>query len=211
MVRVDGQALNDLGIDPPDRDRGDEPHSQGQAERPQDAGEGTADQQGRGDRRQAGQDVEREELGVEVGVADARRDPAIAVDQIELVELVAERNRHEEQARQHAEMDADARVEDSCTGHRREQIACPGHDQRRDHQAVDDRLDQPQEGEIKQEEGDVPVEDRIGHGLSGWVERHAVQPQDDRLPAGGHCSRDAERREDDDDDDHGASDRHRIR
>ena len=52
-----------------------------------------------------------------------RSDPPVAVDELELVELVAERDRHQEQAGEDAEMDPDARVEHGRSGHRRQQVA----------------------------------------------------------------------------------------
>ena len=57
------------------------------------------------------QDVEREELGVLVGEAHAGRDAPRAVDELELVELVAEGDRQQEQAAQDREVDPDRRAE----------------------------------------------------------------------------------------------------
>ena len=113
---LDREPLDDLRIDPADPDRGDEPDRDRQPERPQDARERAADEERRGDRRQAGQDVVGEELGVRVGVADAGRDAAGAVDELELVELVADGDRHQEQPGEDAEMDPDRRAEDGAAG-----------------------------------------------------------------------------------------------
>ena len=54
-----------------------------------------------------GQDVVGEELGVLVGEADARGDAARAVDELVLVELVAERDRQQEEAGEDREVDPD--------------------------------------------------------------------------------------------------------
>ena len=59
-----------------------------------------------------GQDVEGEELGVLVGEADAGRDAAGAVDELELVELVAERDRQQEQPAEDGQVDPDRGRED---------------------------------------------------------------------------------------------------
>ena len=91
-----------------------------------DAREGAAEEQRRGDRRDGRQQVVGDELGVLVGVGHAGRDPARAVDEIELaVELVAESDDHQEQGREDAEVDADASVEDRRSADRGEQVARP--------------------------------------------------------------------------------------
>ena len=98
LVGLDRDLLDELRVDPADADRGDEPDRDRQPERPHHPGERAADEERRGDRRQPGQHVVGEELRVRVGVADAGRDAPGAVDELELVELVADRDRHEDQA-----------------------------------------------------------------------------------------------------------------
>src|SRR4029077_19770139 len=97
LVRLDRELLNRRGVQSPDADRGEEPDGESQGQRPRDPRQGTADEERGGNRRHAGEDVVGEELGVVVRVADADRDPAAAVDELELVELVADRNGNEEQ------------------------------------------------------------------------------------------------------------------
>ncbi len=125
-VRLNGDPLDELGIDPADGDRGDEPDGDRQSERPEDARERAADEEGRSDRRQAGQDVIGEELGVRVGVGDPGGDAPGAVDELELVELVAHGDRHEEEPGEHAEMDPHRRAEDGAAIERGDQVAGPG-------------------------------------------------------------------------------------
>ena len=75
-----------------------------------------------------GQDVVGEELGVLVGEADAGRDAAGAVDELELVELVAERDRQQEQPAEDGEVDADRRGEDQPAARRTDEVAGEGQD-----------------------------------------------------------------------------------
>ena len=78
-----------------------------QTERPQHPRERPADEQGGGQPGQHRQDVVGEELGVLVGEGDAGGDAPRAVRELVLVELVAERDRQEEQPGEHAQVDAD--------------------------------------------------------------------------------------------------------
>ena len=75
---------------------------------------------------------------------------------------------------------------------RAEQVAGAGDDQRGEQQAVDQRLEEPQERQLEQEEADVAAEDRVDDRL-GRRERDAVRPQHQRLPRARHGARDAER------------------
>ena len=123
--------------------------------------ERAADEEGRGQPGDDRQDVEGEELGVLVGVADAGRDAARAVDQLVLVELVAERDRQQEQPAEDGEVDADRRREDEPAARRADEVADEDDDQRRDDEAVEQALDQAQERQLEQEEADVAAEDRV--------------------------------------------------
>ena len=101
----------DLRVDPAQEEREAEPDGDPCPQRPDPAGEGAADEQ-RGD--EAGHDregVEGEELGGLVGVADAGREAPRAVDQLQLVQLVAGRHGQQVEAAEHAEVDADRRRE----------------------------------------------------------------------------------------------------
>ena len=101
-------------------------------ERPQDPGEGATHQQRGGEPGDDGQHVIGEELGVLVGEADARGHATRAVDQLVLVELVAERDREQEQAGQDRQVDADrvSRRPARCATRR------PGTGRRRDSRAA---------------------------------------------------------------------------
>ena len=111
LVRLDGQPLDRLRVEPTDDQRGEEPHADGQCERPRHPRERRPDEQGSREPGQDGQDVVGEELGVLVGVGHARRDAAGAVRELVLVELVAERDRQQEQPAEDAEVDPDRRRE----------------------------------------------------------------------------------------------------
>ena len=69
--------------------------------------------------------------------------------------------------------------------------------QRRDDEAVEQALDQPQERQLEQEEADVAAEDRVGHGR-GPVrrERHLLRPEQDRLPGRAERAADGDGEED---------------
>ena len=152
-----------------------------QPERPDRPRERAADEQRPGDPRHDRQHVEGEELGVLVGEADARRDAAGAVDELELVELVAERDRQQEQPAEDGQVDADRRREDQPAARRTDDVAREGQDQGDEDDAVEQPLDEPQERQLEQEEADVAPEDRIGDAR-GRRERDAVEVEQDRLP-----------------------------
>ena len=154
-----------------------------QPERPEHPGERAADEERGRQPGDDGQDVEGEELGVLVGEADAGRDAAGAVDELELVELVAERHRQQEQPAEDGEVDADRRREDEPAARRADEVAGEDDDQGRDDEAVEQALDEPQERQLEQEEADVAAEDRVGDGRGpGRRERDPVHPEQDRLP-----------------------------
>jgi len=134
-----------------------------------------------GDPRDDGQDVEGEELGVLVGEADTGRDAPGAVHELQLVELVAERHRQQEEPAQDREVDADRRREDEPTARRAHQIADEGEDEGRQDDPVEQALDQPQEGQLEEEEADVLAEDRVGDAR-GRRERDSMDPEQDGLP-----------------------------
>ena len=166
LVRLDGEALDGLGIEPPDDDRGQEPDAERQPEWPDLPGERPTDEEGGRQPGDDGQEVEREELGVLVRVADARRDAPGAVHELVLVELVAEGDRQQEQATEHGQVHPDRGGEDEPATGRADDVADEDDDQRRDDEAVEQALDQAQERQLEQEEADVPAEDRIDDGLS---------------------------------------------
>ncbi len=110
LVGVDRQALDRLRVDATEDERRREPHDDDGAERPHPRGEGARDQQRARHAREQREHVVGEEPRVGVRVADARdRAPGEgAVDEVVLVELVAERDRQQVQAGDHREVDPHA-------------------------------------------------------------------------------------------------------
>ena len=90
--------------------------------------------------------------------------PRVLYDELELVELVAERHRQQEQPAEDGEVDADRRREDQPAARGADDVAGEGQEQRADDQRVEQALDEAQERQLEQEEADVPVEDRVGDG-----------------------------------------------
>ena len=122
LVRFDREALDRLRVEPADDQRCEEPDRDRQTERPEHPGEGATDQQRRGDPGDDGEDVVGEELGVLVGEADTGRDAPRAVHQVELVELIAEGHRQQEQPGQDAKVDADLGREDEAAARCSDQV-----------------------------------------------------------------------------------------
>ena len=183
LVRFDGEALDRLRVEPADHQRGEKPHGDGQGEGPQHPGEGGADQQDGGDPGHHRQHVVGEELGVLVGEADARGHAPGAVREVELVELVAEGHRQQEQPTEYRQVDPDGGREDESAARRPHQVAAERDDQGGHDDAIEQPLNQAQERQLEQEEAHVPAEDGIGdHACRRRREWHAVDPQEDRLP-----------------------------
>ena len=107
-------------------------------------------------------------------------------------------------------MHADRRHENRRPAHRPDEIPRGRGEQRRDDQAVEQRLDEPQERQLEQEEGDVAAEDQVGDRGRGR-ERNAVLPEQHGLPGRGQRARDAEREEDDQPGEHPRRDRAEVR
>ena len=162
LVRDDREPLDGFRVEAPDQQRGEEPYRDREPERPEHPGERAADKEGGRQPRDHGQDVVREELGVLVGEADAVGDPASAVDELVLVELVAKRHRQQEEPGQHGQVHANRRREHEPAARCADEILRGGEQQGRDHEAVEQPLDEPQERQLEEEEPDVAPEDRVG-------------------------------------------------
>ena len=93
-------------------------------------------------------------------------------------------------------MDAGPGGEDGAPRDRARRYRAPATHERGDEQAVDQRLDEPQERQVEQEERDVPAEDRVGDGRAVGIERDACCQR--RIVSHGRppTPRDAERDED---------------
>ena len=163
LVRVHGQALDRLRVEAAKDQRGREPDDHDGAERPHPAREGACDEQRAGKSGQEGQDVVRHEPGVGVRVAHTDRGARRAVDELVLVELVAEGDRQEVQARDDGHVDADPGDEHLAALRRLDEIPGADDQERREQQPVEERLGEPEERQVEQEEADVAPEDRIGH------------------------------------------------
>ncbi len=108
-----------------------------------------------------GQHVEGEEAGVLVGEADPGGDPVRAVHQLELVELVADRDRGQVQPGEDRQVDPHLGREGDPAAQAADQVA-PGADrQGRQQQAVGPGLEPAQERQLEEVEADVAAEDRI--------------------------------------------------
>jgi len=206
------EALDGLGVDPPDDERRDEPDADRQAQRPQHPGQGTAHEEGRREAGDHGQRIEGKELGVQVRVADPGGRAAGAVYELELVELVAERDRQEEQSAEDREVQADRCGEDQPGAGCGHEIPAEGQQQRCDDESVEDALDEAQERQLEQEVADVLVEDRV-RGRDGRVrrERHAMLPEQHGLPGATDGGGDEDRDEDADDGQGGGRERPQVR
>ena len=109
-----------------------------------------------------------------VGVGDAGRDPARAVDELELVELVAEGDDIRNRAGEDAEVDPDAGVEDRRARRpRRAGSAPPTTRSAATSRPLASRLEEPEERQVEQVERDVAAEDRVGDDGPGRIERDA--------------------------------------
>ncbi len=160
-------------------------------ERPHPPGERPAHQERSRERGQHRENVVRHEAGVGVRVGDARGNAGRAVDELVLVQLVAEGHRQQVQPAEDRQVDPDAGHEHLAAPDGVEQIVATGHQQRRQHQPAEQRLRDAQERQVEQEEGDIQAEHRIGD-RSGRGERHTVDPQQQRGPRTGHRARDAD-------------------
>ena len=205
LVRVDREPLDRLRIDDAEEQRETEPDGDPGEERRHPAGERARHEQGSHDAGHDGQGVEREETGGLVRIADARRDAVRAVDQLQLVQLVARRDGEKVEPGKRPEMDADRRRE-AAPAQRREDVASEREDERREKEAAGGRLQQPQKRQVEEVEADVPAEDGVDHRCRpGRGERDAVGVQRHRLPAPRQGAGRAERHEHGQDhDDHDA-------
>jgi hypothetical protein len=71
-----------------------------------------------------------------------------------------------------------------------QEVARAGDDERRDEEPPDDGLGEAQERQLEQVVGDVAPEDRVDDRCgAGRGERHAVLPEQDRVPAAGQRAR----------------------
>ena len=75
-------------------------------------------------------------------------------------------------------------------------VASRRDEQAQGHERVEHRLDAAQERQVEQEERDVPPKDRVRHGDATRCERHAMDPQQDGLPARSQGTTDDEGDED---------------
>ena len=133
------------------------------AERPEQPGER---RRRRGTRRPApdsdGQDVVREELGVLVRVAHAGRRCRGCCRQLVLVELVAERDRQQEQAAEDARGGPGRGGEDERRRVAPDEVAAPATSTSVAMSSpLNSALDEAQERQLEQEEADVLAEDRV--------------------------------------------------
>ena len=124
---------------------------------------------------------------------------------------MAERDDHQEQGREDAEVDPDTGVEDRRATDRGEQVTRSDDQERGDQQAARLRLQEPEERQVEQVERDVAAEDRVRDDGPGGTERNAMLPEQDRLPGAGDGAGDAERRQDDHDDDRDPPERDQVR
>ena len=109
-------------------------------------------------------------------------------------------------------MDADRGAEDEPAARRPDDVAHQDDDQRRDHQAVEQALDQAQERQLEEEEADVLAEDRIGDGgRPGRREGHLLRPKQHGLPGGAKRAADRHRQEDGEDGQRHAGQRRQVR
>ena len=180
-VGVDAEALDGLRVEAAEKDRGGEPDRDDRAQRPQPARERPGHEERAGETGQQRQDVIGEEPAVGVREGDAGRDARLAVDELVLVQLVAERDAQQVQAGDDREVDTDPRDEHLAATGRGQQVARAGDRERGQEQPVDQRLDEAQERQVEQEEADVAAEDRV-RDARGRRERHAVEVQHDRVP-----------------------------
>ena len=210
LVGHDREPLDGLRVEPPDDDRGEEPDADGQPERPDHPRERATDEQRRGDPGQDGQDVVGEELGVLVGEADAGRDAPGAVDELELVELVAERDRQQEQPAEDGEVDADRRREHEPAARGADDVA----GEARTRAPMTRPLNRPW---MRRRNGSSNRKKLMSLLKIGSVtrrrrrERDAVDPEQDRLPRPRHRAADEQRDEQGDPAEDPAGERGQVR
>ena len=188
LVGRDREALDELGVDAREDDRGRHPRPDCEPERPHHLGERAANQEGRGERGDDREHVEGEEPRARVREPDAGRPAVGAVGELVLVELVAGRDREQVQAGEDREVDADRGDEGETTARGCGEVARERGDEPDQQQRVDDRLEEPKERQLEQEVADVAAEHGVGDGR-GRAERDLVAPEQHRLPMTGHRCR----------------------